>query len=64
MLDVSASVVVVLTTLPNPEKAAEIARILVEERLAACVNIVPAIRSIYRWKDEIQDETETLAIAE
>ena len=63
MLDVSASIVVVLTTLPNPEKAAEIARILVEERLAACVNIVPAVRSIYRWQDGIQDETETLAIA-
>lgn len=53
----------VLTNLPSPEKAAEIARILVEERLAACVNIVPAIRSIYRWKDAIQDEAETLAIA-
>jgi periplasmic divalent cation tolerance protein len=60
---VSASVVVVITTLPNPEKAAEIARILVGERLAACVNLVPQVRSIYRWKDEIQDETETLAIA-
>lgn len=63
MLDVSASVVVVITTLPTPEKAAEIAKILVEERLAACVNLVPQIRSIYRWKDAIQDETETLAIA-
>jgi periplasmic divalent cation tolerance protein len=59
---VSASVVVVLSTLPNPEKAAEIARILVEERLAACVNIVPQIRSIYRRKDAIQDEAETLAV--
>ena len=63
VLDVSASIVVVLTTLPNPEKAAEIARILVEERLAACVNIVPAVRSIYRWQDAIKDETETLASA-
>jgi len=63
VLDVSASVVVVLTTFPSPEKAAEIARILVEERLAACVNILPAVRSIYRWKNEIEDETETLAIA-
>ena len=63
MLDVSASVVVVLTTLPSPEKAAEIAKILVEERLAACVNILPAVRSIYRWQDGIQDESETLAIA-
>ncbi len=63
MLDVSASVVVVISTLPNPEKAAEIARVLVEERLAACVNLVPQVRSIYRWKGEICDEPETLAIA-
>jgi periplasmic divalent cation tolerance protein len=62
VLDVSASVVVVLTTLPSSEKAAEIAKILVEERLAACVNIIPAVRSIYRWKDAIQDESEILAI--
>lgn len=63
MLDVSASVVVVISTLPSPEKAAEIARVLVEERLAACVNLVPQLRSIYRWKGEIRDEAETLAIA-
>ena len=63
MLDVSASIVVVLSNFPSPEKAAEIGRILVEERLAACVNIVPQIRSIYRWKDAIQDEPETLVFA-
>jgi periplasmic divalent cation tolerance protein len=62
VLDVSASVVVIMSALPNPEKAAEIARILVEERLAACVNLIPQIRSIYRWKDAISDETETLAV--
>jgi periplasmic divalent cation tolerance protein len=60
---VSASVVVVISTFPDPEKAAEIARVLVEERLAACVNLVPQIRSIYRWKGEVCDEAETLAIA-
>lgn len=53
---------VVLSTLPNPEKAAEIARILVEERLVACVNLVPQIRSIYRWQGALCDEAETLAI--
>jgi periplasmic divalent cation tolerance protein len=52
----------VLSTLPGPEKAAEIARALVEERLAACVNLVPAVRSIYRWQGAISDDTETLAI--
>lgn len=53
---------VVLCTLPSPEKAGEIARILVEEQLAACVNLLPAIRSIYRWQGAVCDETETLAL--
>ena len=53
---------VVLCTFPNPEKAAEVARELVTGKLAACVNIVPAVRSIYSWKDEVQDEQEALAV--
>ena len=53
---------VVLTTLPSPETAAEIARTLVEEQFAACVNLVPGIRSIYRWQGVVEDATETLAI--
>lgn len=57
-----ADVVVVLCTLPNPEKAAEIARVLVEEQLCACVNIVPAVRSIYRWQGAVQDDSEALAV--
>ena len=55
--------VMVLTTLPVDADGPGFARSLVDERLAACVNLVPQIRSIYRWKDAIQDETETLAIA-
>lgn len=55
-------VVVVLSTLPNPDKAAEIARVLVEEELCACVNIVPAVRSIYRWQGAVQDDSESLAV--
>ncbi len=53
---------VVLSTFPNPDKAAEVARTLVNEQLAACVNLVSQIRSIYRWQGEISDDTETLAI--
>ncbi|HEY4055581.1 MAG TPA: divalent-cation tolerance protein CutA [Kofleriaceae bacterium] len=53
---------VVLSTFPTPDKAAEVGRILVEERLCACVNLVPGIRSIYRWQGAISDETETLAL--
>jgi periplasmic divalent cation tolerance protein len=56
------SVVVVLSTFPSSEKAAEIARVLVDERLCACVNLVPAVRSIYRWQGAICDEHEVLAI--
>jgi len=56
------SVVVVLSTFPSSEKAAEIARQLVDERLCACVNLVPAVRSIYRWQGEVHDDAEVLAI--
>ncbi len=55
-------VVVVLSTFPNPDKAAEVANVLVVEQLCACVNLVPAVRSIYRWKGEVCDDTETLAL--
>ncbi len=53
---------VVLVTTPSPERAAEIARALVEERLAACGNVVPGIRSLYRWQGKIQDEPEALLL--
>jgi periplasmic divalent cation tolerance protein len=56
------AVVVVFSTFPNRDKAAEVARTLVTEGLAACVNIVEPVRSIYRWKGEVQDDTETLAV--
>ena len=49
-----------LVTIDDPEKAAFMARNLVEKRLVACVNIVPEIRSFYSWKGEICDESERL----
>jgi periplasmic divalent cation tolerance protein len=54
-------VLVVLVTCP-PDKAQAIATRLVEERVAACVNVVPGLQSIYRWKDEVQSEGEALLI--
>ncbi len=54
--------VVVLVTTPDPETAAQIARTVVEEKLAACGNIIPAIRSIYRWEGKMQDESEALLL--
>jgi periplasmic divalent cation tolerance protein len=58
--DVAA--LVVLSTFPDAEKAAQVARVLVDERLAACVNLVASVRSIYRWQGAIQDDAESLAI--
>ena len=53
---------VVLVTAPSPEKAAELARALVAERLAACGNVVPGVRSIYRWEGEVHDDAEALLV--
>jgi periplasmic divalent cation tolerance protein len=52
----------VLVTAGSEEQAAAIARALVGERLAACVNIVGPVRSIYRWRDAVEDEREYLLI--
>ena len=53
---------IVLTTAGSPQEAEKIARTLVERRLAACVNIIPQIQSVYRWKEKIEQETEWLLI--
>lgn len=52
----------VLTTVPDHEAAERLARALVEERLAACVNVLPAMQSIYRWKGKIESAGEHLLI--
>jgi periplasmic divalent cation tolerance protein len=54
--------IVVLVTCGSEEQAANIANSLVEERLAACVNIISPVRSIYRWEGKIWDEKEWLLI--
>lgn len=53
---------VVLTTCGNDEDAERLARLLVERRLAACVNAVGGVTSTYRWRGEIQRDKETLLI--
>lgn len=53
---------IVLTTAGSEEEARRIANQLVERRLAACVNIVPRIESIYRWKDKVQEAEELLLV--
>jgi periplasmic divalent cation tolerance protein len=54
--------IVVLSTCGSAEEAARIARALVEKKLAACVNVMPAVRSFYRWKGAIEDEQESLLV--
>jgi periplasmic divalent cation tolerance protein len=53
---------IVLTTCPDAESATRIARALVEEGLAACVNILPPVQSIYRWKGTVETASEQLLI--
>ncbi|MES2538170.1 MAG: divalent-cation tolerance protein CutA [Pseudomonadota bacterium] len=48
----------VLTNMPDTAAARMMARHLVEERLAACVNFMPAVQSVYRWQDQIEEATE------
>ena len=57
-----ADAIVVLVTAGSEAEAARIGRALVDERLAACVNIVGRIRSIYRWEGAVEDAHEHLLI--
>ena len=59
--DKGTSMCVVITTAPTEEEANRIARMLVERRLAACVQRMP-MRSIYRWQGELVDEEEYLLL--
>jgi len=53
---------VVLITAPEGDPATSLARALVEERLAACVNVLPGVRSHYRWEGELRDDAEALLV--
>jgi periplasmic divalent cation tolerance protein len=54
--------IVVLSACASPEEAERIARMLVEKRLAACVNILPGVRSIYRWNGVVENEAEVALV--
>jgi len=58
----SKETMLVLTTCGNDDDAGALARVLVERRLAACVNAVSKVASTYRWKGEVQQDQETLLI--
>ena len=60
--EVDATVMVVLTTLPDAPAAEALAVQLIHERLVACANVLPGARSLYRWKGEIRRDAESLVI--
>jgi len=57
------SFVVVLVTAGSADEAVGIGRALVADRLAACVNVVPSVRSIYRWQGAVEEADEHLLLA-
>jgi periplasmic divalent cation tolerance protein len=54
--------IVVLVTVPSAQVAEQIAVRLVERKLAACVSILPAVQSVYRWEGKVHQETELLLL--
>ena len=61
MSDPTPDVRVVLCTAPR-EAAPDLARALVDRRLVACVNLLPEVRSFYRWEGAVQDDPEALLV--
>jgi periplasmic divalent cation tolerance protein len=62
MPDANLQARIVLTTAASPDEATRLARTLVEERLAACATLIPAVQSIYHWQGQIESATETLLL--
>jgi len=57
-----ANLQIALCTVPDEKTAGQIADALISEKLAACVNIVPSVMSVYRWNDAIEHEQELLLL--
>ena len=58
----ASDIIVVYITAPNLEEAQSLAHALVQDKLAACVNIIPGIQSVYFWEDAVQTDNELLLI--
>lgn len=56
---IDSEAILVITNLPDPQSAARLAEKLVEQHLAACVNILAPCASVYRWQGKIENATET-----
>jgi periplasmic divalent cation tolerance protein len=54
--------IVILSTCASEDEAERIARALIAERLAACVNVLPGVRSFYRWQGQVEDGAECLLV--
>lgn len=54
--------IVVFSTASSAEEAEKMARTLIDKRLAACVNVVPGLRSYYRWQGKVEDSAEFLLV--
>lgn len=58
----ASDVRIILSTAPDAATALRLGRALVEEGLAACVNVVPGVRSIYRWREAIEEADEVMLV--
>jgi len=54
--------ILVISTLPDREHAEKLARVLIDQKLAACVNILPAATSVYRWQGKVETASETIVL--
>lgn len=54
--------ILVISTLPDYEHAEKLARVLIDQKLAACVNILPAATSVYRWQGKVETARETIVL--
>lgn len=57
--DPAVAILVVMVNMPDPESAQRIATAIVEQRLAACANVMAPCRSVYRWRGEVETADET-----
>lgn len=57
-----SEIVFLYVTVPHESEARTLARTLIEERLAACANLVPGMKSLYRWEGKIEEESETVLL--
>jgi periplasmic divalent cation tolerance protein len=62
MADSTPEIRIALTTVGDADAARRLARALVEERLAACVNVVPGVESVYRWEGAVESAAEHLLV--